>query len=244
MPQLREFHGVFLKPGVALTVTDSASPRLIRKIARRGKKLGLSLLLEIRIDRFRRLDEESVFQKIRSFQKTRLPLIATIRSRKEGGGRHLSDSQRLGLFKKILPLVQIIDLELSSTSLKALIPLAHRKGKSVILSYHNFHSTPPDPALLRLIEKARRRGADWVKIAVTPRREGEVGRLLLLTHRNRDKDLITIAMGRRGKASRLLAPLFGSRLTYSFLDRSQAPGQIPIRSFLKKLTVIARRHSQ
>lgn len=240
MSQLREFHGVFLKPGVALTVTDSASPRLIRKIARRGKKLGLSLLLEIRIDRFRRLDEKSVLQKIRSFKKTRLPLIATIRSRKEGGGRLLSNSKRLGLFKKILPLVQIIDLELNSASLRGLIPLAHRKGKRVILSYHNFHSTPSDGALLRLIQKARRQGADWVKIAVTPRRGGDVGRLLLLTHRNRDKNLITIAMGRRGRASRLLAPLFGSCLAYSFVNRSQAPGQIPIQRFLSQIKRLRR----
>lgn len=230
---------MFLKPQVALTVTDLDRPDLIQKVVRQVKKIGALPLLELRIDRFKRFNEESILHTIRSFKKAGAPLIATIRSRKEGGGRALSDARRAELFKKVLPLVQILDLELSSTGLrKKLVPLTHRKNKRVILSYHNFRSTPPDPALNVLVRKAKSGGADWVKIAVTPTKKADVGRLLVFTHENRGKNLISIAMGPRGAASRIWALFFGSRMTYSFASRSQAPGQIPIQLLLTQLANI------
>ena len=228
---------MFLKPQVAFTVTDQETPQQIQKVV--GAIHGLPLLLEIRIDRFRHLDQDYVLGKIQRLRSLGLRLIATVRTSKEGGGRSLSDSRRLELFKWALPLVQIIDVELNSTGLRRkLVPLAHQKRKRVIISYHNFRSIPSDPALNAILRKARSGGADWVKIAITPRKKEEVGRLLLFTQRNRDKNLISIAMGSTGAPSRLLALLFGSRMTYSFISRPQAPGQIPAKRMeaqIKKL---------
>ena len=236
MPQLRQLDGMLLSfkaPTIALTLTDLETPGEVH----RAKRLGVGAL-EFRIDRFKNLHEDWVLSKIRSFRRLGLPLIATIRSRKEGGGRSLPDSKRLEIFKKILPLVNVIDLELSSTRLrKALLPLARRRKKRVILSYHNFRSTPSDAALGRLIQKGKKGKADLVKIAVTPKRKEELARFLLFTHRNRDQHLIAVAMGRHGTPSRVLAPLFGSLLTFSFLDRPQAPGQIPLRRLSKELAL-------
>jgi len=229
VPQLRQLDGVLLKknrlrigkvllgtrPAIALTITDLESPQALLK----AKRLGAGLL-EVRIDRFRRLDERQILQRIHSLKRVGLPLIATIRSQKEGGRRFLSESQRVELFKKILPKVDAIDLELASKHLcQALIPLAHRKGKRVILSYHNFRTTPADSTLEDFIQRAQRRGADIVKIAVTPKKNSDTARLLLLTQRNRGKNLISIAMGPRGAPSRILAPLFGSLVTYSYIGR-------------------------
>lgn len=217
-------------PAVAITLTDSDSLRSIEKAKQIVRaRHAAPLLLEIRIDRFRRIDEDRILQKIRSFKKVGLPLIATIRSKKEGGGRFLSDSRRIELFRRVLPWVHAVDLELSSERLcRALIPLTRRRGRRVILSYHNFGFTPSDSKLVNLILRAKRRGADIVKIAVTPAKNSDVGRLLLLTERYRDKNLITIAMGRRGQSSRILSPLFGSLVTYSCIGKPQAPGQLPI----------------
>lgn len=214
---------------IAVTLTDAEPLPKIRKALRLQGGGTPPLLLEIRIDRFRRLDEKTILQRIQSLRKFKLPLIATIRSRKEGGGRAISDSDRLRLFKKILPSVDAVDLELKSARLvKALAVLVHRRGKRVILSYHNFKSTPPERVLKELLQKGKRQGADLVKLAVTPKREEDLGRFLLFTHRNRDRNLIAIAMGKHGVPSRVLAPLFGSRLTYSFLGRAQAPGQLSL----------------
>ena len=214
------------KPALVLTVTDSESPSAIQK----AKRLGAQIL-ELRIDRFKFRSEEELIRKIRALKKLRIPLIATLRSRKEGGARSIPEARRIQLFKKVLPWTDAIDLELSSKRLLKLIPHARRRGNRVILSYHNFHSTPPDRTLEGLLRKARRQGADLVKIAVTPQKKEDVGRLLLFTSQHREKSLVSIAMGRFGKPSRILAPLFGSRLGYTFIGRSQAPGQIPIRQF-------------
>lgn len=218
-------------PVIVLTVTDSESLRLIKKARRYGARL-----IEVRIDRFRKVTDESILARIRSLRKCGMPLIATLRSRKEGGAKSLSEKKRLELYRKILPLVHAMDVELSSKSIvTSLVRLAHGQRKKVILSYHNFHYTPPDSALLKLIQTGKKKGADLVKIAVTPKEKKDVARLLLLTHRMKDKNLISIAMGRNGLPSRTLAPVFGSLLTYSFLGRSQAPGQLPIRRLFEEM---------
>ncbi len=214
------------KPALVLTVAGSESPSSIQK----AKRLDAQIL-ELRIDRFKFRSEEELVRKIRSLKRLGLPLIATIRSRKEGGGRSIPDKRRAELFQKILPWVDAIDLELNSPRLLKLIPGARRRGKRVILSYHNFQKTPLDRHLSGLLRKARRLGADLVKIAVTPKKKKDVERLLLFTLENKEKPLVSIAMGSLGQASRILAPLFGSRLSYTFTGRSQAPGQIPIERF-------------
>lgn len=218
-------------PAVALTVTDSVQPKEIQ----RAKKIGgPPLLLELRIDRFHRLNDDDVLKKIRAFKKLGLPLIATIRSRKEGGGRNLSDAHRMRLFRKILPFVNALDLEFSSPALvQSLLPFAHQKKKKVILSYHNFRRTPSEQILAQFIRRGKRMGADLVKLAVTPRKKGDLARLLGFTHRNRDQNLITVAMGPLGTPSRTLGFLFGSLLTYTFLDRSHAPGQLSLQALCK-----------
>lgn len=220
-------------PAIVVTLTDTESLRSVRNAKRNGARI-----LEVRIDRFRRLDLPSILQRIQSLRKTGMPLIATLRSRKEGGRavpagggkRNLSDSQRIRIFQKVLPYVNAVDLELSSPRLiRSLIPLARRKKKCTILSYHNFKSAPPDRALRSLIRKGRRSGGQIVKIAVTPRKRGDVARLLRFTQRHRKQNLVMIAMGPLGAFSRVLAPRFGSLLTYSFIGRPQAPGQLSLK---------------
>lgn len=218
-------------PAIAVTVTDREPVVLLR----RAKQLGAHLF-EARIDRFRRLDEKNVLKRLRLLRKTGLPLIATVRSRPEGGGRSLSEAKRLQLFQSALPFVDALDIELSSGELrKNLVPAARRQKKGVILSYHNFKETPSDGVLRSILSRARQNGADWVKLAVTPKRDADVSRFLKFSHRHRNHPLITIVMGPRGTLSRVLAPFFGSRLTYSFLGKSQAPGQLSLPHLVQKM---------
>ena len=198
------------------------------------------LLLEIRVDRFRSLAAGYVLQKIRHLKRSGLPIIATVRSPEEGGARALSDSRRLELFKSILPVVDAIDLELGSAALrKNLVPLAHRLGKRVILSQHNFSRTPSENEMVRLIRKSRQGGADIVKLAVTPKTSADLARLFLLTRRHRKENLISVAMGKLGAPSRVLGFLFGSLLTYSFISpKPQAPGQLSFDRLLRKIKTL------
>ena len=223
------------RPAIVVTVSGKESRLLLKKAKRLGARI-----FELRIDRFPSLKENFILKKIRFYRGLGLPLIATIRRREEGGGRRIPEAKRLELFKKVLPWVEAVDLELASKKIiRALTPLAHRKGKRVIVSYHNFKGTPSDGTLRSTIEKGKRAGADLVKIAVTPKKEGDVGRLLLLTHRNKGRGIVSIAMGAKGQVTRFLAPLFGSPLTYSFAGRPQAPGQLRVDKLAKKLKSVS-----
>ncbi len=227
-----------MAPTIAITITDAESLASLKQAKKTARAMGgLSLLLELRIDLFRRLTLEAIQKRIQMLKKLRLPIIATIRSQKEGGGKKLTDEFRLELFKKILPNVNIIDVELSSDHLrKVLVPLARRKGKKVILSYHNFFSTPSESALVRLIRQGKRQGADIVKLAVTPRESQDLAHLLLVTHRYRKENLISLGMGRLGIPSRVLGFLFGSLVTYGSIgDKPHAPGQLPLARLVREI---------
>jgi 3-dehydroquinate dehydratase len=79
-------------------------------------------LIEIRLDTL----PLTAFQEIHS--KTKLPILLTIRSAQENGGkkprRALSEAERLTLFRFLIPLCDMIDVELRHAPLiKALTPL-------------------------------------------------------------------------------------------------------------------------
>ena len=219
-------------PRIAAVIVDSEDKKAI-SVAKRG---GADLL-ELRIDCFKKRDALYIQKTIKNIKAVNLPVIATIRSKVEGGKAAISDSARLGLFETIIPFVDAVDIELSSSKiLKDIINQAHRFNKKVIVSYHNFKNTPEQKKLEAIIKNSKKAGSDIVKIATFARNKKDIIRLASLTvsHEN----IITIAMGRLGTLSRLLFPMLGSLLTYCSVTKASAPGQIPLKTtalLLKKL---------
>jgi len=198
---------------------------------RRALEAGADLL-EIRVDSFKERDIsclERSFKRLRSFTSRRkIPIILTVRSKREGGVLSLSGRERAEIFNNLIPFADIIDLELSSSGeLKNVLKSAHRRGKTVIISYHNFGSTPGINVLKGIVKKGQDAGADIVKIATKARGREDVRTLagLLLSSPGR---LIVIAMGRYGAASRVFFPMLGSIVTYGSITGASAPGQIPV----------------
>src|SRR6266516_3041174 len=88
------------------------------------------------------------------------PLILTARAAAEGG-RPMDEARRRALYTSGLPHADAIDVEIASTALAAeLVPQARAAGKTVVLSAHVLHSTPPAAALLGLIDRAEALAAD------------------------------------------------------------------------------------
>ncbi len=203
-----------------------------------AKKNGADML-ELRIDQFRSLKLDYLAATINEMKKkTRLPVIATLRYRGEENFlpvRHrISEDKRLAILSSILPLVDFVDIELRAGIAKAVISRAHAMGKKVIVSYHNFKKTPPDKILDAIAKKAKRAGADIVKITTFANTSKDVARLMVFTYLSKARPIITIAMGRAGAVSRLIAPIFGSCITYAAAAKKAAPGQFSITS-LKNL---------
>jgi 3-dehydroquinate dehydratase type I len=104
-----------------------------------------------------------------------------------------------------------------------------RHRHRVILSHHDNEGVPAIDGLLEAMLPHR---CAYTKIAVTPRtlRENEV----LLKTLRRLRGVALFGMGERGLYSRILAPFFGSALSFVSVDpsHSAAPGQLTLENAL------------
>lgn len=209
-------------PCLAVGFKDGVSAKTIDDI----QKNGLDIV-ELRIDSFSSFDKPHVLKEISKFKN--FPIIATIRSSKEGGGWNLSETDRLSLFEELIPKVDVVDIELSSEKIvKDVVKTAHKSGKLVLISYHNFDRTPDVKELNKIISKAKKLGADIVKIATLALKREDIQKLAAITLENKSKNLVTIAMGAEGVISRILFPALGSLITYASLGQPTAPGQLDL----------------
>lgn len=182
---------------------------------------GFADLFEVRGDGVADLDLLTI---IRS--KTR-PLLFTCRPASEGG-RWTGDEgrRRLLLLEAVKRGYEYVDVEYQTGFLDVMI---EKSGNGLVVSHHDLHAVPED--LDGLYAAMSERGADIIKIAVTPRSIAEVGRFLEFAARTANcggPPLVPIAMGSLGVASRLLAGRLGAPFAYaSAADGAEAaPGQI------------------
>lgn len=194
------------------------------------KRKGVDFL-ELRVDALGKIGFKEI-EKIKKANKI-LPVIITVRSKKEGGINYLSEKKRKEIFFETIPFVSFVDIELSSNKiLKEVINYAHKYKKRVIVSYHNFKHTPQVLLLKRKIQQAVSYGADIVKIATFINQKEDILTLArLLTEP--DKHLIIMGMGEMGKVTRVIFPLLGSLLTYTFYKSPTASGQLPLEKMKK-----------
>lgn len=174
-------------------------------------------LFEMRIDCY----NESLDSIVSYLEKVRkeigLPMLGTVRE----NDRTITD--RVGIFKAIMPFVDSIDIELGAPLSDDIRKLA--AGKTILISEHDFSKTPDTAGLQDMVDRAKKQGADIVKIAAMANSREDVIRLLEF-NRTCNDPLITIAMGALGTVSRVIAPLFGSLFTYGYLTKPVAPGQL------------------
>ena len=205
-----------------------------------AKKAGADML-ELRLDQFKSIKLQYLTATIKEIKaKTRLPLIATLRYSSEEKFlplRHrIKEKERLDIIMGILPLIDLVDIELSArTIIKTVIFAAHSLRKKVIVSCHNFKKTPALKELSAIDRNARQKGADIVKISAFARSEEDAARLMVWTYRSKIRPIVTIAMGNKGSVFRLIAPIFGSRITYAAVTKKAAPGQLTLSAFKNKI---------
>jgi 3-dehydroquinate dehydratase-1 len=194
-------------------------------------------LFELRIDTFKTQEVAYISEIIYSLKHVYgKPLLATVRSREEGGAIEIDDDKRYEIYKEVLPLVDAVDIELGSSDLlKRILPMCKGKGKLLIASYHNHDMTPGEGELEKLVSDGRDAGADIVKIAVTAKSKEDLSRLISFTIKNWGKGIITISQGSIGTISRIVTPILGSLMTYGYIDVSSAKGQLSAFDIVKYL---------
>lgn len=197
-------------------------------------------MVEFRGDYFEGLDDIPRLLALLRGLRERLAdkiLLFTIRSEAEGGEKLAFTTPGIceinyAVIESAIP--DMVDVELFSgaENIRRLVACAHQKGVYVILSNHDFHSTPEADVMLNRLRSMQDMGADVAKIAVMPNDEMQLLRLLAVTNIMYEKyaaiPLITISMGRLGVLSRLCGQIFGSAVTFAALDQASAPGQIQV----------------
>lgn len=219
----------FTQPWIVATMHD-----------RRGLAEGLKMkpgqaadLLELRLDAFPERDP-GLLKKI---QDASLPLVITARHPAEGAVHPLNVQARRALFQQFLSHASFFDIELRSLrSLRSTLLDAQAAGTGLIVSCHDFRSTPTIARLRDLARRAADAGADIFKIATTPSRPAHFFALLqLLEERPGNIPVAAMGMGPSGRASRLLFAQHGSVLVYGHLGSPQVPGQFPAKLLRQRL---------
>lgn len=169
-------------------------------------------------------------------------LLATYRSREQGGLLQLKEIYARNLQMEIAKsnLADFIDVEyIPCDTLQDHVQELKKYQAKVIISFHDFEKTPSDSKMRELFANMAETAADIMKLAVMPKDQEDVQRLLDITRKTREeypnKQLITMSMGELGKVSRIEGFLYGSYVTFAAGAQASAPGQIPFLELKKRI---------
>ena len=108
------------------------------------------------------------------------------------------------------------------------------KGAKLIVSYHNFNRTPSLGELKKIVRKMLAKGADICKV-VTKAVMVEDNLIPLRLLAESEVPMIAFCLGKKGRISRIMAPQFGSLISYvpPTEDFVTAEGQIMLDEWMK-----------
>jgi 3-dehydroquinate dehydratase I len=188
-----------------------------------------------------RLDGAALsYDEIGTIFSTYSNLVATCRP--TNGPDPRSDAERKKmLMTAIIAGAAFVDLEVESDDAfkRELIQTARIQQCRVIISYHNYDSTPSRPQLEKIVERCFEDGADIAKVACHVHSACDSARLLALydypARAYLGREILAIGMGEKGKITRLAAPLLGAPFTYASMpgQKETAPGQLDNESLIR-----------
>ena len=175
--------------------------------------------IEVRLDRMGG-DLPDQVRAIR--EKTSIPLIATLRSREEGG-RFVGDA---ALWARIIgPIARYVDLVDVEARYRDHAPFIKGEGVQILASLHTTEM-PTLPELGKIEELLRSYG-DIPKIVVKPRTRDDLIDLVTFTHQAQ-KPICTSIIGAEFRYARAVLPLFGSEFVFCHAGTPTAEGQYHI----------------
>ena len=159
-------------------------------------------------------------------EKIKVPVLFTLRDKKEGGKFSGNDNERVLIYNSAMPFVDAIDLE--TINAHCLEKLENISDKTIILSFHDFKKTLSISELENYIKKANEAKADIIKIAAFCKTKEDSERLLLLPGKFKNLKISVVGMGPFGKKVRKIAPKYGSVLGYASTTSAVAPSQLSV----------------
>jgi 3-dehydroquinate dehydratase/shikimate dehydrogenase len=155
------------------------------------------------------------------------PVILTLRPSEQGGHRNLTRAAREAFWRMQATPGEAVWWDVEGDLAQKLSPAWSR----TIVSHHDFSGVPAD--LDQIYKRLAQTPARVLKIAVQGNEIVDCIPVFRLIDRARreNREIIAIAMGNAGIATRILGPARGSFLTYGALDddSATAPGQVNAR---------------
>ena len=203
---------------ICVAVREATSEGALRAA---GRAAEWADIVEIRADFIRDLDVS------RLLRNKPCPVLFTLRSRKEGGDYAGTEQERLDTLLQAAKYgADWVDVEFSASYTTVLNGIEPAR---VILSYHNFDETPA--SLVSKVAEMAAAGAGILKVATKANRLSDNLTIAsALAHAaSHGIDLCALAMGPRGVPSRVLAPVWGSWMSFASLPDGTptADGQVP-----------------
>ncbi|USR79528.1 type I 3-dehydroquinate dehydratase [Arcanobacterium pinnipediorum] len=177
-------------------------------------------------------------------QATQIPLMLTIRTASQGGAVKVSEGRyRLLLAEMLDTLLQlrvpgdriVVDIEYWHRAAPDLARRAQELGYTVVISDHNWLSTPEADILRIMYDDMLAIPGVVAKLAVTAHNSDDVDRLLDVTREVTEETqrmVIAVAMSEQGRRSRFEGWNYGSVATFAACSRPSAPGQPHISEIL------------
>lgn len=163
------------------------------------------------------------------------PMIATIRTKNEGGQLEISDADYGRTYQAYLknPFMDWLDVEMfrDQKVVSEIVQKAHQKKVLVVMSNHDFQKTPSQDEIEKRLLKQDQMGADILKIAVMPKSKQDVFTLMnatLKVSQQTTKPLLTMSMGQLGTISRVATANMGGSYSFGMIGQASAPGQIDV----------------
>ena len=170
-----------------------------------------------------------------------LPLLVTNRAAWEGGEADSLDRFDALSSAVVHESVEAVDIELAAlrgnapegeqSHATALRETAREDGVDVVVSVHDFESTPEPETLGELLADAASEG-DVGKLATTATARDDALAMIKATHEATAAGhrVATMCMGEAGRHTRAVTPVYGSRIGYAPVDpaNATAPGQYPL----------------
>ncbi len=187
-------------------------------------------LIEVRLDNLvdlKKIDYQAFFT------AASVPLLFTLRPDWEGGYFSGPEAERIDLLTEACESgASYIDCELRAPAetRRSLRKVCGRHGTKLILSYHDFSSTPPEHILTDALRQMSEEGANIGKIVTLAENYLDVLRVLALQipAQQRGLPLTAFCMGSPGVISRVATVKLGGFMTYCAADSDleTAPGQL------------------
>ncbi len=210
-----------------------SQPEALLEHAQRELENG-ETFLEFRLDYLAKPSDGSAA--IANF-KARFPesvILATCRRHHNHGRFDGSVQNELAILETAIEHgADAIDVEIETAELSVDRVAALRERAKLVISWHNFESTP---TLAPVLRRLTRLPADAYKIVTTARKPSDVGRIIALGRENQRLPLVILAMGEAGFASRVLSPAYNGLFTYAAPAclAGTAAGQVSARQLRKQ----------